>query len=181
VRRVNETVLPTDFADFRMICFGNDIYAGETAVALVLGQLSGSDPALVYVHSQCLHGDVFGSALCDCRNLLEQSMRTIASAGRGALVYLQRPQDVAHMQTVAAMESNLEQKTEDDLIRRALATQVVSDLGIRKVRLLRDKHTQLPILQAFGVEIVEHVPLTLTNTLKVRIGAFQGVHGLRPT
>ena len=71
-----------------MIAYGSETYPAESHVALVLGDVAGPDVVPVRVHSHCLSGDVFGATLCDCREVIEGSLRAIAEAGRGVLVYL---------------------------------------------------------------------------------------------
>src|ERR1017187_2153571 len=96
IRRVAEATLPTRYGDFRMIAYESDADAGESHVALVYGNRidapSGSpvdsEPVLVRVHTHCMAGDVFGATLCDCHEMMDNSLRMIAEAGSGALVYL---------------------------------------------------------------------------------------------
>src|SRR5271167_3168544 len=92
IHRAGEGVLPTEYGDFRMIAYesegGTDCEPGESHVALVYGDVTGGEIIPVRVHTHCLGGDVFGTTLCDCRAIVEGSLRLIAEAGRGALVYL---------------------------------------------------------------------------------------------
>src|SRR5271168_1349710 len=92
IHRAGEGVLPTEYGDFRMIAYesegGTDCEPGESHVALVYGDVTGQEVVPVRVHTHCLGGDVFGTTLCDCRAIVEGSLRLIAEAGRGALVYL---------------------------------------------------------------------------------------------
>ena len=87
VRRVAETILPTAFGDFRMIAYASDV-DHDQHIALVRGQLEGSEPALVRVHSHCLTGDVFSSVSCDCHELVARSLAAIAKEDRGVFLYL---------------------------------------------------------------------------------------------
>src|ERR1700737_2613860 len=87
VRRIAETVLPTRFGDFRMIAYASDV-DHDQHVALVRGDLEGTEPALVRVHSHCLTGDVFGSTACDCSELVARSLAAIAKEDRGVFLYL---------------------------------------------------------------------------------------------
>src|SRR6201996_1957726 len=91
--RVAESEMPTPYGDFRMIAYESEVNGGESHVALVRGDVrSGAgpedEPVLVRVHSHCLAGDVFGTTLCDCRSIVQRSLKAIADAGRGALIYL---------------------------------------------------------------------------------------------
>src|SRR6516165_3067551 len=88
VNRVGEVLVDTRHGEFRLIAYQSEVEGGESHVALVRGDLSGSEPVLVRMHSHCVMGDVFGSTACDCRATLEGSMRAIAQEGRGAIIYL---------------------------------------------------------------------------------------------
>ena len=91
--RVAESAMPTEWGEFRMIAYESEVHGGESHVALVRGRCEsgaarGGEPVLVRVHSHCLAGDVFGTTLCDCQRTMQQSLKMIAEAGRGALIYL---------------------------------------------------------------------------------------------
>ena len=93
IHRVAETVLPTAYGDFRMIAYESEVEGGESHLALVRGDVDScadplAEPVLVRVHSHCLAGDIFGTTACDCHATVQSSLRQIAQAGRGALVYL---------------------------------------------------------------------------------------------
>ena len=100
IHRVAEAMLPTQYGDFRMIAYESEVDGAESHVALVYGnridnqmgdeanEPPESDAVLVRVHTHCLAGDVFGTTLCDCRALVDNSLRMIAEAGEGALIYL---------------------------------------------------------------------------------------------
>src|SRR5271155_5405971 len=89
IYRVAESMLPTPYGEFRMIAYESEVDGGESHLALVKGDVcTGEVPVLVRVHSHCLTGDVFGTTLCDCHSVVQRSLRAIAEAGCGALVYL---------------------------------------------------------------------------------------------
>ena len=184
--RVAESLLPTVFGEFRMIAYESEVHGGESHLALVRGDVAqtattGSEepPVLVRVHSHCLAGEVFGSRLCDCAPSVERSMQAIAEAGRGALIYLHnggRGFDLDRSAAVApgipaAIVLHRDGRTggrgaephEDRhgrILRQVgLGGQILSDLGIRRIRLLSNTRTHIPALQGFGVEIVEQVPI----------------------
>lgn len=174
VRRVAEEILPTQFADFRMISFESEIDGGEMHTALVLGDVASSEPALVRVHSQCLHGDVFGSTLCNCRSIVDESLRMIALEGRGALVYLRKSGRDCHEAAMAAsVRSHGEggEYTERILRQVGLGSQILSDLGVRKIRFLTNTPTHVPALRGFNLDIVECVPLSSTGKMSAQVGA----------
>jgi 3,4-dihydroxy 2-butanone 4-phosphate synthase/GTP cyclohydrolase II len=186
VHRVAEGILPTVHGEFRMIAYESDIQGaehdlgadGESHVALVCGDLAAAstadEPVLVRVHTHCLAGDVFSSTACDCRATVDASMREIASAGRGALIYLHHTQRgftidrTAHPAQLCIHHTDRARVTHptgnpDQRILRqvGLGGQILSDLGIRKIRLLTNQPTHVPALQGFGIEIVERVPIKL--------------------
>src|SRR6202140_892959 len=88
IHRVAESLLPTAHGEFRMIAYESEVDGGESHVALVYGDVTGDEPVPVRVHTHCLSGDVFSTTLCDCRAVVENSLRMIAETGKGALVYL---------------------------------------------------------------------------------------------
>src|SRR5580692_1395137 len=88
IHRVAESLMPTAHGEFRMIAYESEVEGGESHVALVYGDVTGDDPVPVRVHTHCLAGDVFGTTLCDCKAIVDNSLRMIAAAGRGALIYL---------------------------------------------------------------------------------------------
>ncbi len=173
--RVAEAVLPTRFGDFRMIAYESEVNGGESHLALVRGEVScenNPEPVLVRVHSHCLAGDVFGTTLCDCHRVVQRSLEMIADAGRGALIYLHSTSKgfqidralVPHRLLVHREERSGE--PHDDRHHRilrqvGLGGQILSDLNIRKIRLLSNTPTHVPALQGFDLEIVEQVGLAL--------------------
>jgi 3,4-dihydroxy 2-butanone 4-phosphate synthase / GTP cyclohydrolase II len=178
IHRVAEGVMPTEYGEFRMIAYesegGTDCEAGESHVALVYGDISGNEVVPVRVHTHCLAGDTFGTTLCDCRAVMEGSLRHIAEAGRGALVYLhngtrgfglertpeQQARMVLHHREV---RERAEDKSQRTLRHVGLGGQILSDLGIHRIRLLTNTPTHIPALQGFGIEIVEQEPIRTTR------------------
>jgi 3,4-dihydroxy 2-butanone 4-phosphate synthase/GTP cyclohydrolase II len=180
VRRVAEAQLPTAFGEFRMISYESEVEGGESHVALVYGDVStGDEPVLVRVHTHCLAGNVFGASLCDCRAAVDGSLRAIAEAGRGALVYLHHTQRgfgidrVAREGDVQRLAFHREGRNaervgdrEQRTLRQVgLGGQILSDLGIRKITLLSNHRTHVPALQGFGIEIVGQAPIPM-DTVK---------------
>jgi 3,4-dihydroxy 2-butanone 4-phosphate synthase/GTP cyclohydrolase II len=184
--RVAESILPTRFGDFRMIAYESEVDGGESHLALVRGEVSAElnpEPVLVRVHSHCLAGDVFGTTLCDCHQVVQRSLEMIAQAGRGALVYLHNTSkgfDIDRNANPHRLLLHREARSGepwDDRHHRilrqvGLGGQILSDLNIRKIRLLSNTPTHVPALQGFDLEIVDQVGLTLeTKPLPVRPGA----------
>jgi 3,4-dihydroxy 2-butanone 4-phosphate synthase/GTP cyclohydrolase II len=173
IHRVAESLLPTAHGEFRMIAYESEVEGGESHVALVYGDILGDEPVTVRVHTHCLAGDVFSTTLCDCRAVVESSLRMIAEAGRGALVYLHNGAagfGVDGSVTPARIILHREQRSREGSEDRAQRTlrqvglggQILSDLGIHKIRLLTNTPTHVPALQGFGIEIVEQVPISIS-------------------
>jgi 3,4-dihydroxy 2-butanone 4-phosphate synthase/GTP cyclohydrolase II len=177
--RVAESPMPTEWGDFLMIAYESEVHGGESHVALVRGDVSQSDggqaePVLVRVHSHCLAGDVFGTTLCECQRILRQSLKMIAEAGRGALIYLhnasrgfeidrtERPHRIVFHREARARERH-EDRHHRTLREVGLGGQILADLGIHRIRLLSNTPTHVPALQGFSVEIVEQVPIPFTE------------------
>ncbi|MBN9614419.1 MAG: 3,4-dihydroxy-2-butanone-4-phosphate synthase [Acidobacteriales bacterium 59-55] len=168
IHRVAESMMPTAYGEFRMIAYESEVEGGESHVALVYGDVTGDEPVTVRVHTHCLAGDVFSTTLCDCRATVDNSLRMIAEAGRGALVYLHNgtkgfgidrsatPHRIAFHREQRARERSEDRRT---LRQVGLGGQILSDLGIHKIRLLTNTPTHVPALQGFGIEIVEQIPV----------------------
>ena len=194
IHRVAEAMLPTRYGEFRMIAYESEVNGTESHVALVYGsdteKKDDAGPMLVRVHTHCLAGDVFGATLCDCRALVDNSLRMIAEAGRGALVYLHNgargfgidrtnvvntgvpaPGTVAPHRLLLHRDASRDprsndgeerhQRTQRTLRQVGLGGQILSDLGIRRIRLLTNTPTHIPALQGFGIEIVEQVRIPI--------------------
>jgi 3,4-dihydroxy 2-butanone 4-phosphate synthase/GTP cyclohydrolase II len=169
IHRVAESALMTQHGEFRMIAYESDVNGGESHVALVKGKIGSEEeqstnPVLVRVHQHCLAGDVFGSAACDCRTLVDQSLAMIAEAGRGAFVYLHNASPGFGIdRTATPPQMNLHRDSQGVGLRTlrqvGLGGQILSDLGIRRISLLTNTPTHIPALQGFGVEIVERLPI----------------------
>ena len=170
IHRVAESLMPTAYGEFRMIAYESEVDGGESHVALVYGDVSGGGVIPVRVHTHCLAGDVFGTTLCDDRQIVDGSLRMIAEAGRGALVYLHngskgfgidrtvQPHRITFHREQRGRGEDRSQRT---LRQVGLGGQILSDLGIHKIRLLTNTPTHVPALQGFGIEIVEQVPIRM--------------------
>ena len=170
IHRVAEGVMPTAHGEFRMIAYENEVDGGESHVALVLGDVTSDTVIPVRVHTHCLSGDVFGATGCDCRAVIEGSLKRIAEAGRGALVYLHNGTKgfgisqhdgvgrISLHRDARAKERG-DDKSQRTLRQVGLGGQILSDLGIHRIQLLTNTPTHVPALQGFGIEIVEQVPV----------------------
>jgi 3,4-dihydroxy 2-butanone 4-phosphate synthase/GTP cyclohydrolase II len=174
IRRIGEGILPTRYGEFRLVAYESEVDGGESHVALLYGDAGeGDQPVLVRVHSHCLVGDVFGTTLCECHAVLDRSMRMIAEAGRGAIIYLHQTAKGFNVRQVAegaalsfAHEAQQQQKSPEHQRRTqrqiGLGAQILSDLNLHRIRLLTNHPRRVPALEGFGIEIVEQVPITAT-------------------
>jgi 3,4-dihydroxy 2-butanone 4-phosphate synthase/GTP cyclohydrolase II len=170
VRRLAETILPTAYGDFLMIVYESDPDQ-ELHLALVRGEVAGSKPTLVRMHSHCLTGDVLGSSACDCRQLIERSLERIAAEGHGVFVYLHhtgRGLNLEKAEERTTVRYHDRQHIDTDLRRQrqiqresGIGAQILSDLGLSTIRVLTNHPRKVVALEGFGLKIVEQVPIWL--------------------
>lgn len=172
VERVAETRLPTAHGDFTAYGYRITI-DGSEHLALVHGDVSGDEPVLTRVHSECLTGDVFGSRRCDCGPQLDEAMERIVAEGRGVVVYLRGHEGrgiglVAKLQAYQLQEggrdtvdANLDLGLPADARHYGTATQVLRDLGVERVRLLTNNPDKVTSLEDFGIAVAARVPLAI--------------------
>ena len=169
VQREQCVRLPTDFGDFDLYLY-RSLTDGAHHLALVRGEIDPKQPVLVRVHSECLTGDVFGSRRCDCGSQLHRALKQIADHGSGVLVYMrQEGRGIglpAKIHAYKLQESGLDtvQANERlgfpmDLREYGLGAQILSDLGVRKIRLLTNNPRKMVGLSGHGLEIVGRVPI----------------------
>ncbi len=175
IHRIGEGVLPTRYGEFRLVAYESEVDGGESHVALLYGGAGeGDQPVLVRVHSHCLVGDVFGTTLCECHSILDRSMKMIAEAGRGAIIYLHQTakgfdvRQVAEGVALSFAHESREQKSPEHQRRTqrqiGLGAQILSDLNLRSIRLLTNHPRRVPALEGFGIEIIEQVPISTAST-----------------
>ncbi len=163
--------LPTEHGDFRIRVFHED-ETGLDHVALVLGDMSGPDPVLVRVHSECLTGDAFGSLRCDCGAQLDSALRQIQEVGWGCLVYLRQEGrgiglhakiQAYNLQDMGAdtIEANLILGHPVDARDYKIASEMLEAVGIDRVCLLTNNPDKIKQLTEHRINIVERMPLVV--------------------
>ncbi|MFE3026517.1 3,4-dihydroxy-2-butanone-4-phosphate synthase, partial [Nocardia tengchongensis] len=176
VECVAETRLPTSLGDFRAFGFRPVWPEGSEYLALVLGDLTTEVPVHVRLHSECLTGDVFGSARCDCGRQLTSAMEIIAAVGRGIVLYAigHEGRGIGLMEKIRAyalqdegldtVDANLELGHVADARDYTLAGQVLKWFGVQQVRLLTNNPDKVTALLDTGLDVLERVPLTPAAT-----------------
>ncbi|MBX3178028.1 MAG: bifunctional 3,4-dihydroxy-2-butanone-4-phosphate synthase/GTP cyclohydrolase II [Candidatus Hydrogenedentes bacterium] len=173
VTRAAETMLPTEFGTFKLVVYETDVDDREH-LALVMGDVSASEgeAPLVRVHSECLTGDVLHSLRCDCGEQLHRAMSIIAEEGCGAIVYMrQEGRGIGLVNKIKAyqlqdqgmdtVEANIHLGFDPDPREYGLGAQILTDLGITRMRLLTNNPVKRAGLEGYGLEVVGRVPLQI--------------------
>ncbi|MBO3270994.1 bifunctional 3,4-dihydroxy-2-butanone-4-phosphate synthase/GTP cyclohydrolase II [Hymenobacter defluvii] len=163
--------MPTDWGDFDLIAY-TQRSTGAQHLALVKGDIAGPEPVLVRVHSSCVTGDIFGSCRCDCGPQLHQAMQQIEREGRGVIVYMnQEGRGIGLLNKLKAyklqeqgrdtVEANLELGFKMDERDYGVGASILRDLGISQMRLLTNNPRKRTGLAAYGLEVVDTVPIEI--------------------
>jgi 3,4-dihydroxy 2-butanone 4-phosphate synthase/GTP cyclohydrolase II len=162
--------LPSSFGLFKLYLYENTLDLLDNPIALVKGDISGDEPVLVRVHSECLTGDVFGSKRCDCGEQLFAALNMVEKKGRGVVLYMrQEGRGIGLVNKLLAyhlqeqgkdtVEANEALGFKADLRDYGTGAQILKDLGLKKIRLLTNNPKKVIGLKGYDLEIVERLPL----------------------
>lgn len=171
VEKGEEVDMPTRYGHFRLVPF-RQTSNGLEHMALIKGSWEPDEPVLVRVHSSCATGDILGSMRCDCGEQLHKAMQMIEKEGKGVVVYMQQEgRGIGLMNKIAAyklqekgldtVDANVHLGFKPDERDYGCGAQILRELGVRKMRLLTNNPTKRVGLEAYGLEIVENVPIEI--------------------
>ncbi|ADQ79139.1 3,4-dihydroxy-2-butanone 4-phosphate synthase [Paludibacter propionicigenes WB4] len=181
--------MPTKYGQFKLIPF-RQISNGMEHVALIKGEWEKDEPILVRVHSSCITGDIFGSMRCECGDQLHKAMQLIEREGKGVVVYMnQEGRGIGLMNKIRAyklqeegmdtVDANLHLGFNADERDYGVGAQILREIGVTKIRLMSNNPVKRIGLEAYGLSIVENVPIEIEpnkfnefymQTKKVRMG-----------
>ena len=164
--------MPTEYGHFKLVPF-RQTSSGLEHMALIKGEWKEDEPVLVRVHSSCATGDIFGSKRCDCGQQLHKAMQMIEKEGKGVLIYMQQEgRGIGLMNKIEAyklqeegydtVDANVHLGFKPDERDYGCGAQMLRHLGVHKMRLMTNNPTKRVGLEAYGLEIVENVPIEIT-------------------
>jgi 3,4-dihydroxy 2-butanone 4-phosphate synthase/GTP cyclohydrolase II len=175
VERMGEAAVPTEFGTFTCVAYKSTIDNIEH-LAFVKGTITGEEPILVRVHSECLTGDVFGSRRCDCGPQLATAMQMVDEAGAGVIVYLRghegRGIGIGHKirayslqdEGFDTVDANTELGLPIDSREYGIGAQILADLGVHELKLMTNNPAKYGGLGGYGLTVVERIPLNTIPT-----------------
>lgn len=172
VKVIESSRLSTEYGDFKIILY-EDYLDHNVHIALVKGEIKGSIPVLVRVHSGCITGDIFHSKRCDCGEQLQHAIKMIEEEGRGVFLYINHDIQKSLISKVRSYKLQ-DEKIEDDNIHGlqesktpvlrdyGIGAQILVNLGVRQIRLMTNNPRKIVGLEGFGLQVIERVPIEVT-------------------
>jgi len=172
IQRQVDVKMPTEYGDFTLVAY-EQINTTEVHMALVKGAWEKDEPVMVRVHSSCVTGDIFGSCRCDCGSQLHAAMQMVEREGKGIVLYMkQEGRGIGLLNKLRAyklqeggldtVEANLQLGFEMDSRDYGIGAQILSDLGVSKIRLITNNPKKRVGLMGYGLEIVDNIPIEIT-------------------
>jgi 3,4-dihydroxy 2-butanone 4-phosphate synthase/GTP cyclohydrolase II len=173
---VTKVEMPTKHGNFQAYAFTHKM-SGKEHIALVMGDVKNKQTVLVRIHSECLTGDVFGSLRCDCGQQLNESLRRIAAAGTGVLIYLrQEGRGIGLINKLKAyklqdagldtVEANEALGFAPDLRNYTIGGEILAHLGVRKIKLMTNNPDKIAALDNYGIEVIERIHIEMNHNEK---------------